>query len=201
MPKIDTYTAQTGPGVIPAVTTSPNSFGAQAFASIGELGKGFQEIAAKAQHAQDQTDLVKLASDYDVQLDQAKTQIAQHPDLERHGEMLQEVTDKLRANLLKANPGVSSAVQTAFENHAVKQDSAAAIDLAHAGVTVKVQRALADFTATQDALTQRAASAPTLEEADRHLVMLDDLRNNMVRQGLLSPQDGLKYKESATDRY
>src|SRR5262245_31592466 len=126
MPRIKTFTAETGPGILPAVTVSPNSFGAQAASGISELGKGFEAIGAKLQDNKDQLDLVTLNGQYELQLAEAKATIADHPDLERHGEMFQEVNQKIQDRLIKDNPDMSEAVHRAFQNHAVKQYTTAA---------------------------------------------------------------------------
>jgi hypothetical protein len=121
MPRIDTVTAQTGPGTIRTGEVSPNSFGAQGFQSVTAFGQKLQEVGEKVQHAKDQVDLVNLSSEYELQLDHQKTAIAQTPDLKQHGELLQTASETIRENLLKQNPNVSSAVQTAFQNHTTKQ--------------------------------------------------------------------------------
>jgi hypothetical protein len=201
MPRIPIPTAETGPGIIRATTTSPDSFGAQAFQGVTQLGRGFTELAAQAQHVQDQLDLVQLSSQYETQLDEARTTIAQHPDLERHSEMLEAVTQKLQGKLLKANPHISSAVHSAFQNHATKLYTTAAIDLQHAGVKAKVGRAKADFATTEEQLLEKAALAPSLDDADKHLHLLDELRANVVRQGVFSAEEGRTSQESARDKY
>ncbi len=200
MPDIRNYTATASPGVMPAREVSSDSFGGQAFQAIGQLGRGFTEIAAKAQHAQDQLDIVRLTNDYQLQLDEAATSIAKHPDTERHQEMLQDVTQKLQDNLMKNNPRLSSSVQTTFLTHAAGLDGQAAIGLAHEGAKIKVQRALTDFSRTQDSLIDRAANG-TPGEAAQHMGLLDGLRQNMVKQGVLSAPEALKQEESATNRY
>ncbi len=201
MPTIPNFTATQGPGTIQARTVTPDSFGAQAFAGVGRLGEGFTEIAAHAQHAQDQLDLVRLNNDYQLQLDEATNTIAKNPDTERHQEMLQEVTQKLQDNLMKNNPRLSSSVQTTFLTHAAGLDGQAAIGLAHEGAKIKVQRALTDFSRTQDSLIDKAANAMSPAEEAQHLGLLDGLRQNMVKQGVMSATEALNQEDSAMNRY
>lgn len=209
MPKIETFTARGGSGVMPANQVSPDSFGAQAFQGITQLGRGFAEVGQKIQHNQDQLDLLKLSSQYEIQLDQAKAEIANHPDLERHGEMLQDVNDKIQDKLLKANPSVSSAVQTAFANHAIKQYTSAAVDLAHKGREIAVQRQTVDLTNRAQALVDTQAMIAPGEAFGRDTShrpgqvrgTVDHLIQSFTTNGTLHPAAAEKLRDDLNHRY
>ena len=49
MPRIETYTATGTPGIQQAVEVSPNSFGAQGFRGVSELGQTVHAIGQKIQ--------------------------------------------------------------------------------------------------------------------------------------------------------
>lgn len=209
MPRIRTYTAETGPGVQQAPQVSADSFGAQAFQGITQLGRSFSAVGQKIQQNQDQLDLIRLSGEYEVGLDQKKAEIASHPDLESHGQMFQDASQTLHDDLVKANPGVSSAVQTAFKGHAMKLSTTAQIDLAHQGREIAVERQVVDLHARAESLVDVQAMVPPGEAFGRdtsHIPgrvrnTVDHLLTSFTKNGTLHPLKAEQLRESLNHRY
>lgn len=209
MPRIRTYTAETGPGTMNLGQVSPNSFGAQAGAGITEFGRGLEAVGLKLQHTRDQLELDKINGRYEFQLAEAKATIANHPDLSRHGEMLQEVNDKIQDRLIKDNPEMSEAVHTAFQNHAVKRYTASAIDLATEGRKIEVERQTVDLRNRAHELVDTQAMVPPGEAFGRdpgHVPgqvreTVNHLIQSFADNGVLHPVAAQKLREDLSHRY
>ena len=154
-------------------------------------------------------DVLKLASQYEIQLDQAKADIANHPDIEKHGAMLQAANDAIQTDLIKKNPNVSSAAQTAFEHHAIQRYTVAAVDLAQMGRAKAVERQVVDLTQRGEAIVDAAsmvAPGNAFGNDRSHIpgqerATVEHLIQSFTDNGTLHPQKAEELKDRLNNRY
>lgn len=136
---------------MPAVTSSPNSYGGQAFGQISEFGQKLEEIGAKLQAQRDETDLVSKVADYKVRLAQLPIEIINDPNIAPEDRVanFKAKADEFREKL---NEGANDTVQRTLSNHAVGLTAEGLIHMQSADVAEQIQTERAKLNAQQERL-------------------------------------------------
>lgn len=201
MPQIPMKNADLRGGVLDAPTASPQSFGYQAGEGASEFGRAMVQVGEKIQAQQDKLDLANLAGAHAEAMDALKPEIAKEPDAKLRAERFKREATNLQTRLFAENPNLSSSVKQAFAVHTAEQNARAFIDVSHQANVNRANRAVADFTDTENRLTEKAALEVDPAKAAQHMSLLNELRTSMVQGGVLTPEAAQKRQESAQHRY
>ncbi len=199
MPTLPQFTAEGRPGITSTPMTSPDSFGAQAGVGMQALGQSFQIIDKKLKDQRDKIELSRMASEYAIGSDALKAKVLQEPDYTKHAAMFQEGEQQLREKIADTSP--SKDVSTAFEAHSNITYGTNQVHLAGESRRIEAEKQLVDYQTEAESIVDRAALAPTYEEADNILAVQEDLTSSMVSNGLLTPAKAQLAREQYSDRF
>lgn len=178
---------------------SPDSFGRQAFQGLQGLGESITKAGDRIQHAEDAVNAIKVAGDFDIAQAQAVTDIAQHPAISQHADMLSVKSDEIHDEILKNNPGLSPAVQHVLAKHVASKRAPATIELLHAGQVKRAQQALVAGNAEKDRLVQQAAMDPRMTQ--HNMLVANDIRSLQLNAGLINDVQAQKDKEDDQHKF
>lgn len=193
MPRLPQPTAQGRQGVLSLPQPSARQFGLEAFETLRGIG---EQIQAQ----QDKIDLAELAGDYETSLEGVKAKVLQEPDASKHAEVFKRETQAAQQQLFGSR-SVSRSVQQAFQAHAAGEHAKAFLDVSHEVQKRRADRAVADFSQTEQRLTEKAALDVDPVRSAQSLALLGELRGGMVSSGLMKASEAQKRQESAQDRY
>lgn len=206
MPKIPVFTATGTQGInalsagVPKIADpTPAAFGAEGFKGMSTLGGAFLAIDAKMQEQNERLGLVKMATDFGLQLDKIKADAINQPTPELGAKYLQDESEKALKEVEKQHTSNSQLI--AIRTHAQEAWGRASIEVATEGRKRLVEKTIANYDAQSDRLTSLAASAATDEEAVNYLQQDKDLRAGLTAANVLSPKDAAARAATASNRF
>jgi hypothetical protein len=194
VPTIPTRTAPGAGGTLNLPGVSPDSFGAQGFQGVTQLGQTIAAVDAKLQAQRDEVDLIGKAGDYNVRLAQLPAEVWADPHLTTSDERVavyKEKADEFRQQLNKdASPGVVRALSI----HAAQALSTGIVHLQTEDRARQIQQLRADSTAMQDRLSEREAGQIASGNGEAALVTRNErmaLLARSVQRGIHNPQEAV----------